>query len=94
MGKEQPEKEVPIWNPYGKRVLMEKFYVIIYHDAQGNVRYFSIVEGLERASNEILEMLIDQLRRNDEDELRLRLKMEHELRMNKEKSEELKKKKR
>ena len=65
---------------------MEPFYLMFYNDAQSNVRYISVAEGLEHASNDTLEMLIDQLSRNDEDELRLRLKMEQQLSMNKEKS--------
>ena len=73
---------------------MEPFYLMFYHDAEGNIRYCLVLEGLERASNETLEMLIDQLSRDDKDELRLRLRMEQHLRMNKEKSGELKKKRR
>ena len=73
-------------------VLMEPFYLMFYHNGEGNVRYFSVGEGLGRASNEILEMLINQLSRDNEDELRLRLRMKQQLRMNKEKSGELKKK--
>ena len=49
-----------------------------YHDAEGNIRYFSVAEGLGIASNETLEMLIDQLSRDSEDELRLRLRMEQQ----------------
>ena len=93
-GQKQPEKEVMIWNPEGKRVLMESFYLMFYHDDQGNVRYFSVAEELEQTPNDIVERLVDQLSMSDEDELRLRLIMEQQLRMNKEKLGELKKKRR
>ena len=93
-GQEQPEKGIKIWNPEGKRVLMEPFYLMFYHDAEGNVIYFSVTESLKSASNELLEMLIDKLNRNDEDELRLRLSLEQQLWMNKENSGKLKKKRR
>ena len=55
---------------------MEPFYLMFYHGAEGNVRYFSVAESLKSASNNLVEMLIDQLSRNDEDELRLRLSLE------------------
>ena len=73
---------------------MEPFYLMFYHDVVGDVRYFSVAESLKTTSNELLEMLIDQLSRNDEDELRLRLSLEQQLWMNKENSGKLKKKKR
>ena len=73
---------------------MEPFYLMFYHDDQGNVRYFSVAEELEHTPNDILERLIDQMSRSDEDELRLRLRMEKQLRINKEKSGELKKRRR
>ena len=55
---------------------MEPFNLMFYHDAEENVRYFSLVEILEKASNELLERLIDQLSRNDDDEARLRQSLE------------------
>ena len=94
LGHEQSEKGVKIWNPEGKRVLMEPFYLMFYHDATEDVRYFSVEESLGKASNGLLEILINQLSTHDEDELKLRIKLEHQLRMNKENSRELKKKRR
>ena len=75
-GHEKPKKGVKIWNPEGKRVHMEPLYLMFYHDAIGDVRYFSVKESLGKASNKILEMLIYQLSRHDEDVLRLRLNLE------------------
>ena len=92
-GHEKPEKEVLIWNPEGKRVLMEPFYQMFGHDDQGNVRYFLVAEELEHTPNDILERLIDQLSKSDKDELRLRLRMEQQLRINKEKLGDLKEEK-
>ena len=66
-GQEQPKKKVLIWNHEGQRVLMEPFYLIFYHDDQGNVRYFSVAEELEYTPNDILERLINRLSRSDED---------------------------
>ena len=77
-----------------KRVLMEPFYLMFYHDVVGDVIYFSVEESLGAASNGLLEILIDQLSMDDEDELRLRLRLEHQLRMNKENSGELNKNRR
>ena len=73
---------------------MEPFYLMFYHDDQGQVRYFYVVDEIEVISNEILERLIDQLSRSDEDELRLRLRIEEQLKINKEKSGGSKKRKR
>ena len=64
---------------------------MFYHDTQGQVRYFSVADDLEKAINELLERLIDQLSRYDDEEMRLRRTLERLLRMNKEKSGELKK---
>ena len=66
---------------------------MFYHDNQGQVSYFSVEDELESASNDFLERLIDQLSRNDEEEMRLRRTFERHLRMNKEKTGELKKQK-
>ena len=43
-----------------KRVLMEPFHLMFYHDVIGDVRYFSVAESLKTALNELLEMLIDR----------------------------------
>ena len=85
-GKDQPPREVKIWNPEGKRVLLEPMWLMFYHDTQGQVRYFEVEEDMEKASNEELERLIDQLSRFDEEEMRLRRTLESQLRMNKEKT--------
>ena len=55
---------------------MEPFYLMFYYDDQGQVRYFSVADELEITPNDILESLIDQLSKSDEDELSLRLRME------------------
>ena len=85
-GKDQPPREVKIWNPEGKRVILEPMWLMFYHDTQGQVRYFKVEEDLEKASNEELERLIDQLSRFDEEQMRLRRTLEKQLRMNKEKT--------
>ena len=94
MGKEQPPKEIKVWNPEGKRVILEPMWIMFYHDTQGQVRYFSVEDDLEKATNELLERLIDQLSRYDDEEMRLRRTLERQLRMNKEKLGELKKRSR
>ena len=73
---EQIAKDIIIWNPEGKRVLMETLYLMFYHDAQEQFIYFSLAAKLEIVSNEVLEMLIDQLNMSDEDEMRLRIRLE------------------
>ena len=73
---------------------MEPFYLMFYHDDQGQVRYFSVANELQIASNEVMKRLIDQLSRSDEDELRLMLRMDEQLKINKEKIEGSKKRKR
>ena len=94
-GREQPEKGIKIWNPEGKRVLIEPFYLMFYHGAEGNVKYFSVARKVKiKLQMNCWKSLIDQLSRNDEDELRLRLRLEQQLWMNKENSGELKKKRR
>ena len=90
-GKNQPPKGIKIWNPEGKRVVLEPMWIMFYHDTQGQVSYFSVEDDLESASNDFLERLIDQLSRYDEEEMRLRRTLERQLRMNKEKTRELKK---
>ena len=93
-GKNQPPKGIKIWNPEGKRVVLEPMWIMFYHDTQGQVSYFSVEDDLESASIDFLERLIDQLSRHDEEETRLRRTLERHLRMNKEKTGELKKQKR
>ena len=85
-GKNQPPKGIKIWNPEGKRVVLEPMWIMFYHDTQGQVSYFSVEDDLESASNDFLERLIDQLSRHDEEEMRLRRTLERQLRMNKEKT--------
>ena len=63
---------------------MEPMWIMFYHDTQGQVGYFSVEEDMEKASNEVLERLIDQLSRYDEEEMRLRRTLERQLRINKE----------
>ena len=92
-GKNQPPKGIKIWNPEGRRVILEPMWIMFYHDFQGQVSYFSVEDDLESASNDFLERLIDQLSRHDEEEMRLRRTLERQLRMNKEKTGELKKQK-
>ena len=92
-GKNQPPKGIKIWNPEGKRVVLEPMWIMFYHDTQGQVSYFSVEDDLESASNDFLERLIDQLSRHDEEEMRLRRTLERQVRMNKEKTGELKKQK-
>ena len=65
-GKNQPPKGIKIWNPEGRRVILEPIWIMFYHDTQGQVRYFSVEDDLDSASNNFLEMLIDQLSRHDE----------------------------
>ena len=90
-GNNQPPKGINIWNPEGRRVILEPMWIMFYHDTQGQVSYFSVEDDLESASNDFLERLIDQLSRHDEEEMRLRRTLERQLRMNKEKTEEMKK---
>ena len=85
-GKNQPPKRIKIWNPEGRRVILEPIWIMFYHDTQGQVSYFSVEDDLESASNDFLERLIDQLRRHDEEEIRLRKTLERQLRMNNEKT--------
>ena len=92
-GQNQPPKGIKIWNPEGRRVILEPMWIMFYYDNQGQVSYFSVEDDLESASNDFLERLIDQLSRNDEEEMRLRRTLERQLRMNKEKTRELKKQK-
>ena len=94
MGKEQPPKEIKVYNPEEKRVILEPMCIMFYHDTQGQVRYFSVEDDLEKATNELLERLIDQLSICDDEEMRLRRTLERQIRMNKEKSGELKKRSR
>ena len=94
MEKEQPPKEIKVWNPEGKRVIPEPMWIMFYHDTQGQVRYFLVEDNLEKATNELLERLIDQLSRYDDEEMRIRRTLERQLRKNKEKSGELKKRSR
>ena len=62
--KSKPKKEVLIWNPKGKRVLLDLLYLMFYHDDQGQVRYFSVVDRTgDYPKWHILERLIDQLSR-------------------------------
>ena len=91
MGKEQPPKEIKVWNPEGKKVILESMWIMFYHDTQGQVRYFSVEDDLEKATNELLERLIDQLSRYDDEEMRLSRTLERQLKINTEKSGELKK---
>ena len=65
---------------------MEPFYMTLYHYPQGQLRYFSVSDELEKVINQYLEYFIDQLSRNDEDELGLRLRIEQQLKMMKKKS--------
>ena len=67
---------------------------MFYHDEQSQVGYFSVANQQEKASNEFLERLTDQLSRRDEDEFRLRLRMEEQLKIKKEKVGGSKKRKR
>ena len=92
-GNNQPPKGIKIWNPEGKRVILEPMWIMFYHDTQGQVSYFSVEDDLELASKDFLERMIDQLSRNDEEEMRLGRTLERQLRMNKEKTGELKKQK-
>ena len=72
MGNDQPPKEIKVWNPVGKRVIPEPMWIMFYHDTQGQVRYFSVEDDLEKATNELLERLINQLCRYDDEEMRLK----------------------
>ena len=36
-GKNQPPKGIKIWNPKGKRVILEPMWIMFYHDTQGQV---------------------------------------------------------
>ena len=74
--KSQPIKVITILNAEGKRLLIKTFYLIFYHEAHGKVIYFSIAEKLEIPSNHVQKMLIDQLNRSDEDDVRLILRLE------------------
>ena len=65
--KNKPPKEIKIWNPEGKRVILELMWIMFYHDTQGQVSYFSVEDDLESTSNDFLERLIYQLSRNDEE---------------------------
>ena len=49
---------------------------MFYHDTQGQVRYFSVEDDVEKGTNELLERLIDQLSRYDDEEMRLRRNLE------------------
>ena len=85
-GKEQSPKEIKVWNPKGKRVILEPMWIMFYHDIQGQVRYFSVEDDMEKATNELLERLIDQLSIYDDEEMRLMRTLERQLKMNKEKT--------
>ena len=51
-------------------------WIMFYHDTQGQVRYFSVEDDLEKAINELLKRLIDQLSIYDDEEMRLRRTLE------------------
>ena len=76
MGNEQPPKEIKVWNPKEKRVTLEPMWIMFYHDTQGQLRYLSVEDDLKKATNELLERLIDQLNRYDDEEIRLRRTLE------------------